>query len=100
MAISATRSCPVEMPPSTPPALLLAKPVGVSSSPCSLPRWLTAPKPAPDLHALDRVDAHQRVGDVGVELVEERSPRPTGTPVASTRMRAPTESPDLRSASM
>src|SRR5690606_3763674 len=26
-----------------------------------------------DLHALDRVDAHHRVGDVGVELVEERS---------------------------
>ena len=47
IAIDTRRSWPLEMPPSTPPALLLAKPAGVSSSPCWLPRWRTLSKPAP-----------------------------------------------------
>jgi hypothetical protein len=47
MAMRTTRSCPVLMPPSTPPAWLLAKPSGVSSSPCWLPRCATTPKPSP-----------------------------------------------------
>ena len=71
MAMLTVMSCPVEMPPSTPPALLLAKPCGVSSSPC----WCRAGRrwrSRRDLDALDRVDAHHRVGDVGVELVEQR----------------------------
>ena len=38
---------PVEMPPSTPPALLLRKPSGVISSPCSEPRWAMQSKLAP-----------------------------------------------------
>jgi hypothetical protein len=47
MAMDTSRSCPVLMPPSTPPALLLAKPCGVSESPCVVPRCVTLPKPAP-----------------------------------------------------
>ena len=47
MAMLAMMSCPVEMPPSTPPALLDKKPCGVISSPCSVPRWATEAKPAP-----------------------------------------------------
>jgi hypothetical protein len=72
MAMRTTRSCPVLMPPSTPPAWLLAKPSGVSSSPCSLPRCGHDAEAVADLHALDGVDAHHRVGDVGVELVVQR----------------------------
>src|SRR5689334_19919332 len=30
----------------------------------------------PDLHRLDRVDAHQRVGDVGIQSVEHRLSEP------------------------
>jgi hypothetical protein len=40
-------SCPEEIPPRTPPALLLRKPVGVSSSRCSLPRCAAEATPAP-----------------------------------------------------
>ena len=47
MAMLTSMSCPVLMPPSTPPALLLAKPSGVSASPCVVPRWATLAKPAP-----------------------------------------------------
>ncbi len=47
IAIETVMSWPVEMPPSTPPALLLAKPSGVSSSPWLVPRCATAAKPAP-----------------------------------------------------
>src|ERR1019366_7871206 len=42
-----TMSWPEEIPPSTPPALLLLNPVGVSSSRCSDPSCATALKPAP-----------------------------------------------------
>ncbi len=47
IATDTRRSWPVEMPPSTPPALLPTKPCGVSSSPCSVPRCATLSKPAP-----------------------------------------------------
>ena len=46
-AMLTTMSWPVEMPPRMPPALLLRKPSGVISSPCSLPFCATAAKPAP-----------------------------------------------------
>ena len=62
----------MEMPPSTPPALLLRKPSGVSSSPCVAALLRHAGEAGADLHALDGVDAHHRVGDVGIELVEQR----------------------------
>ena len=47
IAIVTSMSWPVEMPPSTPPALLLRKPCGVISSPCVVPRCATLAKPAP-----------------------------------------------------
>jgi hypothetical protein len=47
IAIDTVMSCPVEIPPSTPPALLPTKPSGVSSSPCSEPFCATERKPAP-----------------------------------------------------
>ena len=47
IAIETARSWPVEMPPSTPPALLLRKPSGVSSSPWVVPRCAIEAKPAP-----------------------------------------------------
>jgi hypothetical protein len=72
MAIDTSRSCPVLMPPSTPPALLVAKPLGVSESPCVGAALRDAGEARADLHALHRVDAHHGVGDLGVELVEQR----------------------------
>ena len=47
MAIETSMSCPVLMPPSTPPALLPTKPTGVSESPAVLPFCVTQAKPAP-----------------------------------------------------
>ena len=47
IASETVMSWPVEMPPSTPPALLLANPAGVSSSPCAEPHCAIEPKPAP-----------------------------------------------------
>ena len=47
IAIETSRSCPVLMPPSTPPALLVRKPRGVGESPCVVPRCVTLAKPAP-----------------------------------------------------
>ena len=47
IAMLTSRSCPVVMPPSVPPALLLAKPCGVIESPWVVPRCVTLAKPAP-----------------------------------------------------
>lgn len=47
MAIDTVRSCPEEIPPKTPPALLPTNPSGVISSPCSVPFCATERKPAP-----------------------------------------------------
>ena len=55
-----------------PPALLLRKPVGVSSSRCSLPRCAAARDAGADLHRLHRVDAHHGVREVGIQPVEHR----------------------------
>ena len=65
-------------------------PRGVSSSPCVGAALRDAGEAGADLDALDRVDAHHRVGDVGVELVEERlaQARPARRG-AMTPMRAP-----------
>ena len=46
-AIETVTSCPVEMPPSTPPLLFDRNPLGAISSPCSLPFCVTEAKPAP-----------------------------------------------------
>src|SRR5258706_14616 len=47
IAIDTVTSWPVEMPPSTPPALLERKPSGSISSECSVPNCSTLAKPAP-----------------------------------------------------
>ena len=71
-AMLTTMSWPEEMPPSTPPALFERKPAGVSSSRCCAALLLDGREAGADLHALDRVDAHHRVRDVGIEPVEHR----------------------------
>ena len=47
MAIDTSKSCPVLMPPKTPPALFDLKPCGDRESPCVVPRWVMLAKPAP-----------------------------------------------------
>jgi hypothetical protein len=59
-----------------------------------------AGKAGADLDALDRVDAHHRVGDLGIETVIDRLAPARRHAVAVTVIFAPTESPDLRNASM
>ena len=76
MAMPTVRSCPVEMPPSTPPALLPTKPSGVSSSPCVLPRCAMQAKPAPISTPLTALRPIMAEGDGGIELVVERVAQP------------------------
>ena len=73
MATRATSTSPVDMPPSMPPALVLSR----RYSACGVPDDGVvglAPPPAghveavADLDALDRLDAHERLGQQGVEL--------------------------------
>ena len=53
-----------------------------------------------NLDALDGIDAHQRMGDIGVQTVKMGSPKPGGSPSAMTVTSAPMELPSLRNASM
>ena len=99
-ATEATTCWPLLIPPSTPPAWLERKPSGVIRSRCSLPFCATLAKPSPistPLTALIDIIAAARPAS---SLPYTGSPQPGGTPSATTRTRAPTESPDLRSASM
>ena len=71
-ATTTTMSWPVEIPPRMPPALLGRKPSGVISSRV-LGAFLRDGREArADLDALDRVDAHHVVREIGVELVVHR----------------------------
>jgi hypothetical protein len=45
-----------------------------------------------DFHAFHRVDAHQRMGQFGIEAVKDRLAKPGFTPSATTVIFAPTES--------
>ena len=54
------------------------KPVGVISSPCSLPLLADRGEAGADLDALDRVDRHHRGGDLGIELAGERGAQAHG----------------------
>ena len=72
-ATCTTTSWPEEMPPSMPPALLLRKPVRRQLVAMLAAALLDAhATPGADLDGLDRVDAHHRVRDVGIEPVEHR----------------------------
>ena len=72
MAMETSRSWPVLMPPEHAAGVVGRKPRGVGESPWVVPRCAHAGKAGADFHALHGVDAHHRVGDVGVELVEQR----------------------------
>ena len=76
----ATTGWPVEMPPRMPPAWLdrnsgrPSLPMRISSA-FSSPVSAAAREAVADLDALDRVDAHQRGGEVGIELAVDRRAR-------------------------
>ena len=91
----ATMSCPQEMPPRMPPELFERKPCGRDLVAVRGALLLHGREAGADLHALHRVDAHHRVRDVGVEAVEDGLAQPGGSPLATTLMRAPMESPAL-----
>ena len=99
-ATETSTCCPVEMPPRMPPAWLDWNPAGVIASRCRLPVLRHAGEAVADLHALDRVDRHHRRGELAIELAVDRLAPARRHPSATTVTRAPTESPDLRSASM
>ena len=100
-AMRAMMSWPVEIPPSTPPALLLLNsPKAVISSLCSVPRWVAAPRPAPTSTALTALMLIKALAMSASSRSNTGSPRPAGTPRASTWTTAPHESPSLRSWAM
>ncbi len=84
-----------------PPEWFDAKPCGVSSSRCSLPRCAATATPSPISTAFDGVDAHHGVRDVGIEPVEYGLAQARQADrCAITVSFAPTESPSLRSFQM
>ena len=99
-AMLARMSWPDEIPPRIPPALFRTKPSGVISSRFSVPRISTTRNPAPistPLTALMLIRARARSAS---RRSNTGSPSPGGTPLATTSIRAPMESPDFLSASM
>ncbi len=79
-----TKSCPLEMPPRMPPALLDA------NRPAPAGRCWRCPGAGrraarADLHRLHRAHAHERIGQTRVQLVEHRSPRPAAPPGQQSR---------------
>ena len=99
-ATRATTSWPEEMPPRMPPALLPRNPSGVISSRCSVPFCRTDSKPAPISTPLAALMLIRAWAMSASRRSKTGSPQPGGTPVAVTVTSAPTESPDLRRASM
>ena len=92
-AMRTSTCCPDEMPPSVPPASFDRKPCGVISSRCCEPRCSTQAKPAPistPLTALMLIIACARSAS---SRSNAGSPRPGGTPVATTLTRAPMNGP-------
>ena len=85
MARRATMSCPVEMPPAMPP-LLIGEKTGGPSLPLRMRSAFSSPanvagcKSRTDLDALDRIDAHQRAGEFGIELAVDRRAPSGGNP--------------------
>ncbi len=96
----ATIGWPLEMPPRMPPALFDRKPSGVSSSRCSVPRWATLAKPAPISTPLTALMLISAWASSASRRSKIGSPRPGGTPSATTVIFAPTESWSRRSWSM
>ena len=94
-AMCTTRSWPLEMPPSTPPAWLLLKPSGVSVSRCSLPFCSITPKPSPISTPFTALMPIMALAMSASRRSKTGSPNPTGIPVATTETFAPIESPDF-----
>ena len=77
-----TMSSPLLMPPWMPPERLVAcgrgRPCSMKASLCSLPREQRAGEAAADLEALRRRQGQHGLGEVGLELVEDRLAQPGG----------------------
>ena len=84
IAMLTTISCPVEMPPRDAAGVVGEKPAGVISSPCSGALLRHRGKTGADLDALHRVDAHHRVGDLGVQPVRPARPSPAARRAVTT----------------
>ncbi len=78
--------------PRMPPAWLLWKPSLVISSRSGC-RAAPLRQNRRQFPRLSPVDAHQRMGDVGIQAVKDRLASPAGTPLATTVTFAPMESP-------
>jgi hypothetical protein len=90
IAMLTTISCPVEMPPSTPPALLTGSLAASFRRHARCPSGPPKRKAGADLDALDGIDAHHGVGDVGIEPVIHRlapADRHAGAPPRDLRHR-------------
>ena len=92
IAIDTTMSCPVEMPPSMPPALF-EETLGRHLVAVLGAELLDAREARADLDAFHGVDAHHGLGDVRIEAIVQRLAEAEGTPLAMTVIRAPTDSP-------
>ena len=79
-AMLATMSCPEEMPPSVPPAWLLRNPCARDLVAVLGALLLDAGKAGADLDALHRVDAHEGVGDIRVQAIEDGLAQPRRNP--------------------
>ncbi|CSC80365.1 Uncharacterised protein [Vibrio cholerae] len=94
-AILATISCPLEIPPKMPPEWLERKPCGVSGSRCWLPFWRTTSKPSPISTPFTALMLIKAWAISASKRSNTGSPKPTGTPVATTWILAPIESPSF-----
>src|SRR5579883_301224 len=93
-----TTGCPLEIPPSIPPWRLVSVPtppgpaVGTNTSLFSLPRRVAAPNPAPYSNPSTAGSDSSALPRSALSLSNTGSPRPGGTPVATSSQTPPTES--------
>src|SRR3546814_9170364 len=95
-----TTCWPLDIPPRMPPAWLERNPSGAIASRCSLPLEATEANPSPISTPLTALIDIIAAASSASSLPYTGPPQPGGTPSATTATRAPTESPDLRRASM
>ncbi len=68
----ATMSWPLDMPPSTPPALIGEETLWRDLVPVRGTLLCDAIETGADLDTFHGIDAHQRMRDIGIETVEDR----------------------------
>src|SRR3546814_3000668 len=95
-----TTCWPLDIPPRMPPAWLERNPSGAIASRCSLPLEATEANPSPISTPLTALIDIIADASSASSLPYTGPPQPGGTPSATTATRAPTETPDLRRASM